>query len=360
MVERIKNSLSSLDTEVIKDVLELLYEGKTNKNITIDGAGRSGLSLELFKDLVEDDYGIRIKSASNANLRPLKENDIFIANSRSGSGKVLEHAKFAKRKGLKTIFITSNKALSEEFDYTIIIPKGFEKEKQKRYAPLGTEFEQASAVLLSSIANAYDTNSVEKYEALICKIIDEMNKNLENIVEQKEAVENFVNTISEYLRNNKKIYFIGLGANNIIAKVAAIRYGHLHSEEKNLDLKVIYEGYWKSREEDDLSILISGSGKTDQIITYALQSLHMGMQTYAITSFKDSLLAALAKNKIIITGRSFKESKYNMPSKKREKYVPLFELNAYITLDSLLAEIAYENDIKEGDMKKTHRDKELE
>jgi hypothetical protein len=41
-------------------------------------------------------------------------------------------------------------------------------------------------------------------------------------------------------------------------------------------------------------------------------------------------------------------------------FFPQFELNTYVTLDALLALIAKNNDISEEDMKKTHRDRELE
>jgi len=64
---------------------------------------------------------------------------------------------------------------------------------------------------------------------------------------------------------------------------------------------------------------------------------------------------------LIITGREMAESDYNTSiTDRKSKFLPLFELNTYLTLDSLLALIAKNNGITEDDMKRTHRDKELE
>jgi hypothetical protein len=44
----------------------------------------------------------------------------------------------------------------------------------------------------------------------------------------------------------------------------------------------------------------------------------------------------------------------------RSNYLPLFELNCYLTLDALLAQIASNHGISEEDMKRSHRPKILE
>jgi D-arabinose 5-phosphate isomerase GutQ len=162
------------------------------------------------------------------------------------------------------------------------------------------------------------------------------------------------------------VYFKGVGINEIISRVIAIRYGHLHKEGLK-DLRVVYEGHWKSRRKDDLVLLISGSGETDQILKYAEQACDVGMKLFTITSFKESCLAEYTKGhceyqgNLIVEGRPEMVSYYNKSINNRTKiFFPQFELNTYITLDSLLALIAKNNDISEEDMKKTHRDKELE
>jgi len=91
------------------------------------------------------------------------------------------------------------------------------------------------------------------------------------------------------------------------------------------------------------------------------------MKLFTITSFKESSLARINKwyrkyqGNLIIEGRPEMISYYNKSMYKvTTTFFPQFELNTYITLDALLALIAKNNDITEEDMKKTHRNKELE
>ncbi len=360
MLNSIDESLNKIDDGVIRDCLELLSNGVKEKRITVNGSGRSLLSVLLFNDSAENWYGTRVSQVNNANLRPLIKEDIFISNSRSGSGRTLKDALFANKKELKTVFITSNEKLINAFDYVILIPKN--DERVKDYSLLGTEFEQASAVLCSCLGQAFnEDNKINSYEETRDRIINEMKTNLANLTEQADSINNFNEIINNYLINDKNVYFIGLGTNEIISRVAAIRYGHLSNEEK--DLRVIYEGHWKSRKKEDLCILISGSGETSQIITYAEQALETGMNVFGITSFNDSMLGELTRpyGNLIITGREWAESDYNTSiTDMKSKFLPLFELNTYLTLDSLLALIAKSNGITEDDMKRTHRDEELE
>ena len=145
-----------------------------------------------------------------------------------------------------------------------------------------------------------------------------------------------------------------------------VQLGHLHKENLK-DLRVVYEGHWKSRRKHDLAIFMSGSGETDQILKYAQQAGDLGMKVFTITSFKNSSLARTTKRyrnsqgTLVIEGRPEMVSYFNTSIRKLDiSFFPQFELNTYITLDSLLALIAKNNNITEDDMKKTHRDRELE
>ncbi|MFX1274344.1 MAG: hypothetical protein ACFFBP_01940 [Promethearchaeota archaeon] len=366
-MKRIESSLRDIDQQIITNCLELLDKGKDNKRVIVDGAGRSLQSVLLLTNELENTYGIRVNQVSNANLRPLRKGDIFIVNSRSGSGKSRENALFAQKKGLDVIFITGNEELKEEFENVILIKDN--SNRINEYAPLGTEFEQASAVFCSCMGYAYtEEDLLKSYNLYYNVAIEGMYSNLKSLKKQEKVLENFITLINEYLEydNNNVVYFKGVGINEIIARVIAIRYGHLQKENLK-DLNVIYEGRWRVRRKGDLTILMSGSGETDQILKYAQQAGDVGMRLFTITSFKESHLARTNKwyrnyaGNLIIEGRPYMMSYYNKAIHNiEEKFFPQFELNTYITLDALLASIAKINDITEEDMKKTHRDKELE
>lgn len=366
LVRRIETALNNLDLETVEDCLNILKEGIKDKRVTVDGAGRSLQSALLLARELENTYGIRINCVNNANLRPLRSGDIFLANSRSGSGKIIDDAEFAQKKGLQVIFITANKELKEKFDNVIYLKKNGHKEI---YAPLGTEFEQASATLCSCLAYAYDKKEPLKTFKKACKnVIESFHSNLETLEQQNDTIGTFISLMNEYLRieTDGVVYFKGTGINEIIARVIAIRYGHLHKEGEK-DLNVVYESHWRCRQSQDLAILLSGSGQTDQIVKDARQAGDVGLRIFAITSFGDSKLARTNRwykhhaGNLIIEGRPEMISYYNKSIFDiASPFFPQFELNTYLTLDSLLALIAKQNNITEKDMKKTHRDKELE
>jgi D-arabinose 5-phosphate isomerase GutQ len=367
LVRKIEDSLKSINKSIMQSCLEILDNGKQDKRVTIDGAGRSLQSVLLLANELENSYGIRVNQVNNANLRPLREGDIFIVNSRSGSGKSVKDAEFALKKGLNVIYITGNPELEAKFENVILIKGDINHER--KYAPLGTEFEQASAVLCSCMGYAYNKSEKMKAFNKSCfNVINGLFSNLQELEKQEKPIASYISLINDFLNinNDRVIYFKGAGINDIISRVIAIRYGHLHKESLK-DLNVVYEGHWKSRRKDDLAVLISGSGETDQILKYAQQAGDVGMKLFTITSFKESSLARTNKwyrkyqGNLIIEGRPEMVSYYNKSIHKVTKtFFPQFELNTYITLDTLLALIAKNNDISEENMKKTHRDKELE
>ncbi|TFG01003.1 MAG: SIS domain-containing protein [Promethearchaeota archaeon] len=371
LVGKIKKSLDNVDKKEVYKFLDALKSGMDDKRVTVDGAGRSLQSVLLLVSQLENTYGIRVNQVNNANLRPLRGGDIFVANSRSAKvepeeAKIVSHARFARKKGLDVFFITANEEIKDIFENVILIKKeGYNKE----YAPLGTGFEQATATLMSCIAcSYYKKNPKESFDTLCKEVIQGYNRNLETLLKQDRALDAFIEIVNEYLsiENPGVVYFKGMGINDIIAKVIAIRYGHLHKNNCK-DLNVVYESHWRCRRSNDLGIFLSGSGQTTQMIKYLSQAKSIGMKTFVITSYKDSKLARSnqwyknCRGNLIISGRSIKYSYFNQALETiDEAFFPQFELNTYLTLDALLALIAKYNNIDEEDMKKTHRDKELE
>jgi D-arabinose 5-phosphate isomerase GutQ len=371
LVGKIRKSLKNINRKEVYKFLDYLKQGIETKRVTVDGAGRSLQSVLLLLTQLENTFGIRVNQVNNANLRPLRAGDIFIANSRSAKlgpkeAKIVRHAKFAREKGLDVFFITANEKIQDVFENVILIKKeGYNKE----YAPLGTGFEQATATILSCIACSYDTDEPYKtFDRLCSQVIDGYNKNLKSLQQQNKALDAFIDTINEYLdiENKNVVYFKGMGINDIIAKVIAIRYGHLHKNNCK-DLNVVYESHWRCRRHKDLGIFLSGSGQTEQMLKYLTQAKAIGMNTFVITCYADSRLAnrnQMYKNcrgNLIIKGRKIKYSYFNQTLENIvQPFFPQFELNTYLTLDALLAVIAKKNNITEADMKKTHRDKRLE
>ncbi len=366
LTDVVDKTVQSLQPEDLKNVFRILSEAQNNGNTVItDGKGRSKQSILLMEDCLEQNGFPIILPTSNANLRPWKKGDVLIVNSGSGTASPLKHAIEAKKAGLKVTGMTYNSELQDRFPDILVLEPS--KSKNKLYAPLGTEFELSSAVIGTCIAYSLRDSceqSIDDFHDSTQKILDLFRNTYDYLEDNLEMLIGFINLISKYIpvSNEHKIFFRGVGRDAIINKVAAIRYGHLH-KEPDKDLQVIYEHHWDLRNEGDLAIITSGSGETTQTLNYATQAFISGMKIIGITSFKGSDLGRFSNRVngcLVLPGRQHQYSQYNMPLKMRKKYLPCFELNCYLTLDALLAQIACNEGISEQDMRASHRPKFLE
>ncbi|MCF2139404.1 MAG: hypothetical protein K9W44_05045 [Candidatus Lokiarchaeota archaeon] len=371
LTNHVRYTIENLNHSKLLRIFEILIQTRKDqengqaKMIMVDGQGRSLQSLLLTEDCLEHNGFNIILPVSNANLRPWQPGDVFIFNTGSGSGSPLAHARAAKKIGLQVFGMSYNPEMEKEFENVLILRRN--ENRNKQLAPLGTEFEISSAII--GVCLAYSVKDTPE-ESLI-----EFNKSTEKILklydatydyleEEVESIMSFINLVSKYIpaSNRKKVYFLGVGRNEIINRIAAIRYGHLHKDPDS-DLTVIYEGHWDLRQRGDLAIILSGSGATSQTLTFANQAFISGMHIFGVTSFHESDLAQFTRRVdgcLVLPGREDFVSMYNQPVHRRHNYFPAFELNCYITFDALLAQIAYNFDIAEVDMKASHRPKVLE
>lgn len=366
MTNLIEETLQTLNMERLDNLFSILIDARNgHHNIIVDGMGRSLQSILLTEDCLEHNGFPIILPAANASLRPWKPGDVFIFNSGSASGSPVAHAAAAMKDGLKVLGMTFNKSAADDFPDVIVLEPS--QTKNPVYAPLGTEFEFTSAVLGSAIGySVKDTteDSIAEFNIASQQMLATFKTTKGYFEERLEPLMKFINIISEYLCESKNhVYFRGVGRDLIINSVASIRYGHLR-KEPDCDLKVISEGHWDIRKSGDLAILSSGSGSTAQTLDYAMQAFISGMRVFGITSFEDSDLGRFTNRCdgcLVIPGRKTMFSMYNMvPNPQTTDFLPEFELNTYLTLDSLLAQIASNHGITEDDMKASHKLKVLE
>jgi D-arabinose 5-phosphate isomerase GutQ len=367
----VKESLKSLDYDQLKNIFKLLINArKKNKSIITDGQGRSLQSMMLTEDCLEHNGFPIIFPAANANVRPWRNKDIFFFNSGSGSGSPLKHAQSAKEDGLHVVGMTQNKKILEEFPDSVLILNPSQK-KNSIYAPLGTEFEFCSALIGACIGSSVNDTVGEanrKFQMHTQTLLELFDNSIGHFEENLDSLLQFLGVIEPYIEpeNVNNVYFQGVGRDEIVNHVAGIRYGHLHKvkEGKVLkDLRVITMGHWDLRKDGDLAIVTSGSGATSQTLNYCLQAFISGMKIYGFTSFEDSDLGKFSRRVdgcLVIPGRRDRFSMYNVTLKHRRNFLPEFELNTYLTLDSLLSQLAVNHDITEADMKAIHRLKALE
>nr|MDO8083585.1 hypothetical protein [Candidatus Sigynarchaeum springense] len=364
LTDCVRDSINALDEDRLKNLFSLLIEARKHA-VIVDGMGRSLQSMLLVEDCMEHNGFPIILPASNACLRPWKPNDLFFFNSGSATGSPITHAQHAKKDGLRVVGMTYNAGIQSDFpDVLVLAPS---ENKNPLYAPLGTEFELTSAVVGTCLGySVRDTiqESLDDFREATKQIVNRFDTTKTYFEDNLEMLMDFIGIITEYLTApvKKNVYFRGVGRDQIVNQVAAIRYGHLR-KEPDKDLHVIYEGHWDLRKEGDLIIVTSGSGSTTQTMDYAMQAFISGMRVFGITSFANSDLGRFTKRvdgNLIVPGRLDPFSMYNVIHTERKHYLPEFELNVYLTLDALLAQIASNNGITEDDMRRSHRLKYLE
>ena len=281
LIQCVRDSLKSINQDKLKSIFEILIEGREkNSSIIVDGQGRSLQSMLILEDCLEHNGFPIIFPASNANLRPWKPGDIFFFNSGSGSGSPLKHAIAAHEDKLHVLGMTYNTNIGSNFSSPVegILKMAPSGNRNKLYAPLGTEFELTSAVIGASLGygvNSTPEESISEFNKCSSEILKLFDDSVSYYEKHKEGLLEFIDLIKIYIdpdcKNN--IYFRGVGRDSIINQVSAIRYGHLHktiNEQVVKDLHVIYEGHWDLRKPNDLVILTSGSGSTSQTLDYAV------------------------------------------------------------------------------------------
>uniref|UniRef100_A0A7C3IWI5 6-phospho-3-hexuloisomerase n=1 Tax=Candidatus Methanomethylicus mesodigestus TaxID=1867258 RepID=A0A7C3IWI5_9CREN len=171
------------------------------------------------------------------------------------------------------------------------------------------------------------------------------------------SVEAALEILLENIRNGRKVLVIGAGRSGLAGRAFAMRLMHL-----GFNVYVFGETITPAVGENDLIVAISGSGSTKLIVTAATAAKEMKAKIIAITSHRDSPLAKISDQVIMIPGRTklaSEESDYTIRQilGSHEPLAPLgtlFEVTLNVFLDSLIAELMQRLGKTEIDLRKRH------
>ena len=176
-----------------------------------------------------------------------------------------------------------------------------------------------------------------------------------------EEIENFVKTIEEIYRANKKILVVGVGRSGLVGRAFAMRLRHLGARSY-----VVGETITPSVEEGDLLVAISGSGSTQVVVAAAEAAKKMKAKVAAVTSYYDSPLGRLADIVVFVPGRTKLASMDDYFARQilgiHEPLSPLgtlFEDTAMVVLDAIIAELMKRLGKNESDLAKRHANIEV-
>ena len=158
-------------------------------------------------------------------------------------------------------------------------------------------------------------------------------------VSQKE-----IEKIKQLFFNAHHIFVYGAGRSGLVARAFAIRLVHL-----GYQAFVIGETITVPVQQDDLVVIVSGSGETIPAVMTAEIAHNLGAQVISVTGKKDSDIAHYADITLFISA--------NCNEKERKRYAPLgtlFEASVWILLDGLIADLLHSKKETEESMRRRH------
>jgi len=145
----------------------------------------------------------------------------------------------------------------------------------------------------------------------------------------------------------KRIFITGAGRSKLVGNFLGMRLMH-----SGYETYVQGEVATPSIREGDLLVVISGSGETTQLVSFANKAKSEGAKVILICSKSSSTIGDIADQTIQIgTDDSFATTK-GMPMGT------MFELSTLIFLEATISYLIHEKDIEETDMRYRHANME--
>ena len=115
----------------------------------------------------------------------------------------------------------------------------------------------------------------------------------------KNQVRKMVEMLVDAREKGKKVMVVGAGRSGLVARSFAMRLMHL-----GFNVYVLGETITPAVGKGDIVIAVSGSGRTQIVVSVAEAARKMGAKVIAVTSFPDSPLAKLSHHTVRVPGRT--------------------------------------------------------
>ncbi len=176
-----------------------------------------------------------------------------------------------------------------------------------------------------------------------------------------DEVKAMIDALVDAYRSGHKVLVMGAGRSGLVGRAFAMRLMHL-----GFNVYVLGETITPSIGENDVVVAISGSGRTQLIVTAAEAAKKVRAKIIAITSYIDSPLARLADIVVEIPGRTKLAPDIDYFARQilgiHEPLAPLgtlFEDTAMVFLDGVTVELMHRLGKSEKDLRAKHANIEL-
>jgi len=151
-------------------------------------------------------------------------------------------------------------------------------------------------------------------------------KEIDNVVAQVNPTEaeRFYGAVT----SANRVFVTGEGRSLFVAQTFAMRLTHL-----GIAAAVIGEATCPKPSAGDLLVAVTGSGKTATVLAIAEGAKKAGCNVYGISASKDSPLATIANNLLLIPGATKAEGKGEV--KSSQPLSSLFDQALHVVLDTI-------------------------
>ncbi len=178
-----------------------------------------------------------------------------------------------------------------------------------------------------------------------------------NLVELERVIESLV----ENYFGGHKVLVMGAGRSGLVGRAFAMRLMHL-----GFNSYVLGDTITPSIGEKDIVVAISGSGRTELIVTAAKAAKRVGAKVIVVTSYPDSPLGRIGDVVLRVPGRTKLAREPNYFTRQilgiHEPILPLgtlFEDTAIVVLDGIVVELMQRLGKREDDLRAKHANIEI-
>lgn len=352
---------------LLRQVATLLNKTRAAGNLVhITGMGRSFRAGMTFGELLKD-KNFEVSYPGKTLARPIHKDDIVVAVSGSGwTQTTLYHVEASILRGAKIISLVGHERskLGRLSDVVIKIPGVKEVPKEWSYirkqlngrrsplAPMGTVSELSAMLVGIGLAATIDSDRIEAdFVRITDQIIEKAKRVQQKFATNRQSLEEILDVYRSLTANHMEkrpaTFFIGAGLSGLVAHMAAMRFQHL-------GVKVRQNYDWRFRKPGDVITILSGSGETQVDLNYAYMAKKAKMKVIGITAFEDSALAKESDQVLVVEGRAPRESQFESSIHEIESFIPTFEFSVAVLLDSIVAQLAFDFEIDEEQMRAEH------
>jgi 6-phospho-3-hexuloisomerase len=198
----------------------------------------------------------------------------------------------------------------------------------------------------------YEYEAMKEIAVFIERSIEELDR---------REVEKFSEKLVEIYRKGAKVLVMGAGRSGLVGRAFAMRLMHMGFQSY-----VLGDTITPSISAGDVAIAISGSGRTELIVTAAKVAKKVGAEVLAVTSYPDSPLGEIADIVLRIPGRTKLAEEKDYFARQilglHEPLAPLgtlFEDTAMVVLDGIIGGLMHRLNKSESDLKSKHANIEL-